>query len=83
MLIGSTLTTAAQTQPRPDQQPSDSVVAVAAPVFSIQYDGMTVLLSAQAQLSAGVTNHVKIAIADYGDAGYDSAVFIKDWTPCP
>ena len=56
---------------------------VSAPVFNVQYDGMTVLLSAQAQISAGITNHVKIAIADYGDAIYDSAVFIKAWTPCP
>ncbi|HXD00968.1 MAG TPA: choice-of-anchor L domain-containing protein [Verrucomicrobiae bacterium] len=54
-----------------------------APVFNIQYDGMTVLLTAQAQVAANVTNHVKIAIADYGDYLYDSAVFLKAWTPCP
>jgi hypothetical protein len=56
---------------------------VAAPVFNVQYDGMTVLLSAQPRISAGITNHVKIVIADYGDHMYDSAVFIKAWTPCP
>jgi hypothetical protein len=56
---------------------------VAAPAFNVQYDGMTVLLSAQAQIVAGITNHVKIAVADYGDYRYDSAVFIKAWTPCP
>ena len=56
---------------------------VAAPVFNVQYDGMTVRLSAQAQISAGITNHVKIAVADYGDDWYDSAVFIRAWTPCP
>jgi hypothetical protein len=54
-----------------------------APVFNIQYDGMTVLLTARAQIAANVTNHVKIAIADYGDSLYDSAVFLKAWTPCP
>jgi hypothetical protein len=54
-----------------------------APVFNIQYDGMTVLLWAQAQIAANVTNHIKIAIADYGDDLYDSAVFLKAWTPCP
>jgi hypothetical protein len=57
--------------------------AEAAPVFNIQYDGMTVLLTAQAQIAANVTNHIKIAIADYGDDLYDSAVFVKAWTPCP
>jgi hypothetical protein len=31
------------------------------PVFNIQYDGMTVLLTAQASITAGVTNHFKIA----------------------
>jgi len=50
--------------------------AVAAPVFNIQYDGMTVLLTAQANISANVAYHIKIAIEDYGDADYDSAVFI-------
>ncbi len=56
---------------------------VSAPVFNIQYDGMTVLLTAQAPISANVTNHVKIAIADYNDDIYDSAVFLKAWSPCP
>ena len=56
--------------------------AVAAPVFNIQYDGTTVLLTAQKLISANVTNHIKIAIADYKDADYDSAVFIKTWSPC-
>ena len=52
------------------------------PVFNIQYDGTTVLLTnAQAQILAGITNHIKIAIADYGDSIYDSAVFIKAAVP--
>ena len=61
---------------------------MAAPAFNIQYDGMTVLLTAQAPISANVTNHVKIAIADYGgtnpnpDYFWDSAVFLKSWSPC-
>jgi len=57
--------------------------AVAAPVFNIQYDGMTVLLTAQAPISANVTNHVKITIADYGDWIYDSAAFLRAWSSCP
>jgi hypothetical protein len=67
-----------------NHDPSDSAMppyAVAAPVFNIQYDGMTVLLTAQTNISANVAYHVKIAIADYGDQYYDSAVFIKAWSP--
>ena len=52
------------------------------PVYNIQYDGTTVLLTAQTNISANVTYHIKIAIADYGDNDYDSAVFIKAWSPC-
>ena len=51
--------------------------AAPAPEFKIQYDGMTVLLTAQTFISANVTNHVKIAIADYLDPNWDSAVFIR------
>ena len=60
--------------------------AVVAPIFKIQYDAMTVLLTVQIQIPANITNHIKIAIADYagsiGDRIYDSAVLIKAWTPC-
>ena len=56
--------------------------AVPAPAFNIQYDGMTVLLTAQAPITANITNHVKIAIADYSDDVYDSAVFLKAWSSC-
>jgi hypothetical protein len=52
-----------------------------APVFNVQYDGMTVRLTAQTQILANVTNHVKIAIADFGDDLYDSAVFVRSWSP--
>lgn len=55
--------------------------AAPAPEFNVQYDGMTVLLTCQTQILANVTNHVKIAIADYGDDLYDSAVFVKSWSP--
>jgi hypothetical protein len=55
--------------------------AAPAQEFNIQYDGMTVLLTAQTLISANVTNHVKIAIADYAgiydsDFDWDSAIFI-------
>lgn len=61
----------------------DPLKSTNAPVFNIQYDGTTVLLTAQTLISANVTNHVKIGIADYWDPIYDSAVFIKPWSPCP
>jgi hypothetical protein len=59
--------------------------SVGEPVFNIEYDGMTVRLTAQTPMSANVTNHVKIGIEDYGDPVYDSAVFLKAWPPnyCP
>ena len=41
---------------------------------------MTVLLVAQASIAANVTNHVKIAIADFTDETYDSAVFLEAWS---
>ncbi len=55
--------------------------AAPAQEFNIQYDGMTVLLTAQTSISANVTNHVKIAIEDYDDQNWDSAIFIKIWSP--
>jgi hypothetical protein len=53
-----------------------SPYAAPAGAFNIQYDGMTVLLTAQIPITAGVTNHVKIGVEDYDDDEYDSAVFI-------
>ncbi len=52
------------------------------PVDNIQYDGITVLLTAQTNISANITYHIKIAIEDYRDDWYDSAVFLKAWSPC-
>jgi len=78
---GETLDSASPTNPQyyvDNHDPNYSAATNAAPVpeFNIQYDGMTVLLTAQTYITAGVTYHVKIAIADYYDAVYDSAVFI-------
>jgi len=42
-----------------------------------QYDGFTTLLHGQIPLQRGKKYHLKIAIADYGDPLYDSAVFLK------
>ncbi|WP_214628422.1 choice-of-anchor L domain-containing protein [Paenibacillus agaridevorans] len=40
-------------------------------------DGLTIVMSVSVAVHPGVTNTIKIAIADGGDASYDSNVFIK------
>jgi len=42
-----------------------------------EMDGMTIVLSVQAQVTPGHTHHIKLAIADAGDMILDSNVFIK------
>lgn len=41
------------------------------------FDGATVVLSVSTPVRANELNHIKIAIGDYKDHNYDSAVFIK------
>ena len=41
-----------------------------------------VLLTARTEISPGVIYHVRIALADYGDATYDPAVFIRAGPRC-
>ena len=43
-------------------------------------NGLTLLLTARAQIAANVTHHIKIGIADYADPNVDSAAFIKAWS---
>ncbi|MFN0014524.1 MAG: choice-of-anchor L domain-containing protein [Saprospiraceae bacterium] len=43
----------------------------------IQLDGYTSVLTATANLQACQTYHIKLAIADIGDANYTSAVFLR------
>jgi hypothetical protein len=46
--------------------------------LTTQYDGMTTILTAvAANLQAGETYHLKMAIADVGDHSYDSGVLIE------
>jgi hypothetical protein len=45
--------------------------------FDIEADGMTTLLTATATVNPGVTNTIKIGVADAGDSSLDSWVFIK------
>ncbi|WP_051929417.1 choice-of-anchor L domain-containing protein [Flavobacterium sp. 83] len=44
---------------------------------TIQYDGFTKVLAANANVICGETYHIKLAIANVGDNNYDSAVFIE------
>jgi hypothetical protein len=47
------------------------------PPFDTEMDGFTVVLTASAPVNPGVTNHIKLAIADALDFKVDSNVFIK------
>jgi hypothetical protein len=42
-----------------------------------QMDGLTTVLTCQANVTPDVTNHMKLAIADTGDGVLDSAVFLQ------
>jgi List-Bact-rpt repeat protein len=42
-----------------------------------QMDGLTTILTCNASVNAGVTNHMKLAIADASDGAFDSAVFLE------
>jgi len=44
----------------------------------IEYDGLTVVLTAVAALQCGQTYHIKLVLADVSDTAYDSAVFIEE-----
>ena len=44
---------------------------------NLVYDGMTTVLTAMHEVIPCDTYHLKLAIADVGDSGYDSGVFIK------
>lgn len=45
--------------------------------YNTQMDGLTRVLNCAAPVNRGVTNTLKLAIADTGDSSYDSTVFIK------
>ncbi|MBD2447072.1 choice-of-anchor L domain-containing protein [Nostoc sp. FACHB-152] len=51
------------------------------PFYNIQYDGFTKVFTAKAKgLTVGELYHLKLAIADVEDFGWDSAVFIQAGT---
>ncbi|MBL8002179.1 MAG: choice-of-anchor L domain-containing protein [Flavobacteriales bacterium] len=43
----------------------------------IQYDGRTVTITARAQVTCGLTYHIKLAVGDANDTAVDSGVFLK------
>jgi hypothetical protein len=45
--------------------------------YNTEMDGMTVVLTATANVTPGQTNHIKLAVADAIDTVYDSNVFIR------
>ena len=45
--------------------------------FYVQYDGFTVPLEAVSKVQCGETYHLIIAVADVGDAIYDSGIFLE------
>jgi hypothetical protein len=45
--------------------------------FAIVLDAFTTVLTIKAKVNAGMSNHIKLAIADSGDSIFDSDVFIK------
>jgi gliding motility-associated-like protein len=44
---------------------------------TVESDGFTVVLVASASVQCGATYHIKLAIADGGDTGFDSGVFLE------
>lgn len=44
---------------------------------TVEYDGMTVVLTAFALVQCGQQYHIKLAIADGGDTAFDSGVFLE------
>jgi hypothetical protein len=47
------------------------------PTLDTEMDGLTTLLTCTADVNAGQSNHLKLAIADASDARLDSAVFLQ------
>ncbi len=57
--------------------PSSSSSSPASYNGSVQYDGNTIVLTAEAIVTACETYHIKLAVGDAGDSAFDSGVFIE------
>jgi PKD repeat protein len=62
---------------RPDLFRANYFDSAGPSLIDLELDGITRVLTCQADVSPGVTNHMKLAIADSSDGIYDSAVFIE------
>lgn len=62
---------------RPDLFRANYFNSAGPSVIDLEQDGITRVLTFQAPVNPGVTNHMKLAIADASDGIYDSAVFIQ------
>lgn len=64
----------------PGTSPSNSnyFVCNAGNSNGVQYDGYTTALAAQSVILACQTYHMKLAVANVGDNGYDSGVFLEE-----
>jgi hypothetical protein len=56
---------------------NNDIEVFATPPVDTEMDGLTVVLAATAKVNPGVSNHIKLAIADALDDQLDSNVFIK------
>ena len=56
---------------------NNDIEVFATPPIDTEMDGLTVVLAATAKVNPGVSNHIKLAIADALDDLVDSNVFIK------
>jgi plastocyanin len=72
--------------PHPDQDPvphnpalyrNNDVQTPAVAPLDTEMDGLTVVLTCLTSVNEGVTNHIKLAIADASDDQFDSVVFIQ------
>jgi PKD repeat protein len=62
---------------RPDLFRANYYNAGGLSAIDLEQDGLTSVLTFQAPVDPGVSNHMKLAIADASDGIYDSAVFIQ------
>jgi hypothetical protein len=64
------------TNPQHPQYFRDNDPATRPVAINTEMDGLTTVLTCNATVNAGASNHIKLAIADASDAAYDSNVFI-------
>ena len=61
----------------------NDVIFPADPNSTIEYDGFTTVLKAVSPLICGETYHIKLAVGNVRDDGWDSAVFLKNFRIAP